>query len=118
MRQSSNSETEKRQEQKYDIPPIQNFNRDIQNENTYEKYVPKDRDRREGAGELQPSVQTAGKHWYDEYPVGDRRKDIESTMKARKDKEERDKLEREVPRNTETCKNPIKCTSFIRYFNR
>ena len=63
----------------------------------YERY------RRDGPEQLQPQVQSTGKHWYDEYPVVDRRKQIEESIKERKtrqDFEEQERKERSyVPQN-------------------
>ncbi|CAI2373752.1 unnamed protein product [Moneuplotes crassus] len=39
---------------------------------------------REGQDSLKPVVQQINKHWYDEYPVGDRRKQLEDSLKSRK----------------------------------
>lgn len=47
----------------------------------YEQYY---KDRKEGPGQLQPQVQSLGKHWYDEYPIADRRKLIEESMMKKK----------------------------------
>jgi hypothetical protein len=68
---------------------------DVQREPPREyKYDNYYKDRREGQDQLQPQVQSTGKHWYDEYPIGDRRKLIEESIKEKRVKEEKEEQRR------------------------
>lgn len=71
----------------------------------YEQYY---KDRKEGPGQLQPQVQSLGKHWYDEYPIADRRKLIEESMRKKKILEQQEEqlriVNRQKPREFESFK--------------
>lgn len=60
----------------------------------YERHADRSKERREGPEQLQPQVTTVSKHWYDEYPVEDRRKQIEESLKERKHRLEQEEIER------------------------
>lgn len=94
--QDENSEASDPQKS-YDNPPKKTYN--------YQKYDRYQRDRPE---QLQPQAQSVGKHWYDEYPVEDRRKQIEEGLKERRTKDdfgEPEQYEKEPPQNGYPHKN-------------
>lgn len=51
-------------------------------------YAQYDRYRRDEPEHLKPTVKSVGKHWFDEYPVEDRRKQLQDSLKERKMYEE------------------------------
>jgi hypothetical protein len=72
--------------------------RDDISEPKYDMNYERHRDRRERPEELQPSVEASSKHWYDEFPIADRRKHLEESIVERKREQERQekmKLEEE-----------------------
>ena len=71
--------------------PSDDVQREPPREYKYDNYY---KDRREGQDQLQPQVQSTGKHWYDEYPIGDRRKLIEESIKEKRIKEEKEEQRR------------------------
>ena len=54
---------------------------------TYNKYDEFARGRDDHSNELQPQVVQASKHWYDEFPIEDRRKQLQQSIQRRKEKE-------------------------------
>lgn len=68
---------DERYERQYDRDQITKSHKDLKFDINYER-------QRERPEKLQPNVMNTSKHWYDEYPVGDRRKNAEEGLQNKK----------------------------------
>jgi hypothetical protein len=86
-----------RYERQYNLEDIRKSRADLELDKNYER-------NRERPDRLEPNVMNTSKHWYDEYPVGDRRKNAEEGLykkRMKKELEEKQKEEEEFRRKKE-----------------